>query len=456
MTHYAVTDPSGDLLINSYDGIKPEALEAVVTNAHARFRAWRSTGEVAERAALLQLVSDLHRQRRQELADLLVVEMGKPIDQALGEVDYCAEIFAYYAGHAERLLADEPITLLSSDDRALLRRSPVGVLIGIMPWNYPYYQASRFAAPNLALGNPVLIKPASQCPSSALAMQAIFDEAGFPGGAYSTVFASNEQIESLIGDRRIQGVSLTGSERAGSIVAETAGRHLKKVVLELGGSDPFIVLSTDDLDAVVRSAVGARIENAGQACTAAKRFLVVDELHDDFVRRFTAAFEAIRTGDPRETDTEVGPLSSRSAADGIADQIDRAVAQGATLLTGGTRTGNVIAPAVLVDVAPDNEIFAEEIFGPVAVIHRVADEVEAVNLANATDFGLGAYVYTTDPDQALRVAEALEAGMVWINLAGRGAPELPFGGIKRSGFGRELGALGLDEFANKKMVRIKS
>ena len=323
-----------------------------------------------------------------------------------------------------------------------------------MPWNFPYYQVARFAAPNLLVGNTILLKHAPQCPESSAAMEEIFHDAGFPAGAYVNVYATNDQIEWVIADPRIRGVSLTGSERAGAAVGEIAGRNLKKAVLELGGSDPFILLSTDDLDATVNAAVSGRLANTGQGCNAAKRFIVIDELYESFVEKFTAALAALTPGDPTSAETFVGPLSSTAAAERLADQVERAVNQGASLLTGGSHKGNFFEPTVLTDIAPDNDAHREELFGPVASVYRVASEDEAIEPANDTPFGLGSYLFTTDEAQAMCVADRIEAGMVFVNAVGAEAPELPFGGVKRSGFGRELGRFGADEFVNKKMIRI--
>jgi succinate-semialdehyde dehydrogenase/glutarate-semialdehyde dehydrogenase len=327
------------------------------------------------------------------------------------------------------------------------------VLLGIMPWNYPYYQVSRFAGPNLVIGNTILLKHAPQCPESAEAMAEIYADAGFPEGAYENIYASNEQIEWVIADPRVRGVSVTGSERAGAAVAEIAGRNLKKVVLELGGSDPFIVLGTDDLDGVVQAAVEARLENTGQACNAAKRFIVLDELYDPFVEKFSAALGAVKPGDPTSEDAAIGPLSSKTAADRLEEQVNRAVDQGAKILVGGKREGNFFEPTVMTEITPENEASREEFFGPVAQVYRAASEDEAVEVANNTAYGLGSYLMTNDPEQAKRVADRIEAGMVYVNIVGADAPELPFGGVKRSGFGRELGRFGADEFVNKKLIR---
>ena len=299
-----------------------------------------------------------------------------------------------------------------------------------------------------------MLKHAEQCPESAAAIAQIFHDAGFPEGAYVNVYASHEQIERIIADRRVQGVSLTGSERAGAAVAEIAGRNLKKVVLELGGSDPFILLSTDDLDAVVEDAAAARLDNSGQSCNAAKRFIVVEELYEPFLEKFRAALAAVQPSDPSSEDSKLGPLSSAAAADRLQDQLDRAVAGGAQLHSTGERQGNYFAPAILTGITSDNDAYHEEFFGPVASVYKVGSEQEAVTLANDIPFGLGSYVYTTDAEQAERVANSIEAGMVFVNLVLADGVELPFGGVKRSGTGREMGRLGADEFVNKKMIRI--
>ena len=454
MTGYAVVDPATGETIQTYPTIADDALAAAIVQAGETNRTWSRNTSVAERAALISRVAELHTERRDALAAIIAREMGKPIGDALGEIDFSAAIYQFYADNAEQFLADEPITLLGGEGTAVVRKSALGVLLGIMPWNFPYYQVARFAGPNLIIGNPVLLKHAPQCPESAAAIQRIYDDAGFPAGAYTNIYASNDQVADIIANPIVQGVSLTGSERAGAAVAEIAGRHLKKVVLELGGSDPFILLSTDDLDATVESAVVARIDNCGQACNAAKRFIVIDELYDEFVEKFTAGVLATKVGNPTDDDTTIGPLSSLAAAERLAAQVDAAVAAGATLVSTGERSGAFFPPGVLTNVGPDNPSYHEELFGPVAVIHKVSSEQEAIDLANDTPFGLGSYLFTTDPEQAARVADAIQAGMVYVNIVGADSPELPFGGIKRSGSGRELGRWGADEFVNKKLIRI--
>jgi succinate-semialdehyde dehydrogenase / glutarate-semialdehyde dehydrogenase len=454
MSQYAVVNPATGETVKEYPTISDADLDAAIGRADAAHREWSASSTVEERAALVRRVGELHSERRRHLGEIIVREMGKPIEQALGEVDFCVAIYDFYADNAAKLLADEPIDLLEGDGSAFVRRSSYGVLLGIMPWNYPYYQVARFAGPNLAIGNPILLKHAPQCPESAEAIEQMFHDAGFPKDAYINIYATNEQIETVIADPRVRGVSLTGSERAGAAVAEIAGRNLKKVVLELGGSDPFILLATDDLDAAVESAVGARLENSGQACNAAKRFIVVDELYDQFLDKFTSALTAVKPGDPTSSDTTVGPLSSALATDRLADQVKRAVDQGATLVAGGDRDGNFFSTTVLTGITPDNDAYHEEFFGPVAAVYRVGSEAEAVELANDTPFGLGSYVMTNDRDQGLRVADQIDAGMVFVNAVGAEGAELPFGGVKRSGFGRELGRFGADEFVNKKLIRV--
>jgi len=453
MGKYSVVNPATGETVKEYPQISDEDLSAAIAAAEDAHRNWTSQTSVSDRAALVKRVAELHSERREALAEIIVREMGKPMEQALGEVDFCADIYGYYADNAENFLKDEPIELLAGDGTALIRRTSVGPLLGIMPWNFPYYQVARFAGPNLVVGNTILLKPAHQCPESAEAIQQMHDDAGFPEGAYQTILADNDQIETVIEDPRVRGVSLTGSERAGAAVAEIAGRNLKKVVLELGGSDPFVLLGAADLDEAVEAAVAGRLDNTGQSCNAAKRFIVADEIYDDFLEKFTAAMTAAKPGDPTE-DAAMGPLSSADAAQTLQDQLDRAVAQGAEVAAGGDRKDNYFSSTVLVGVTPENDAYREEFFGPVASVYRVGSEEEAIELANDTPFGLGSYVFSDDPEQALRVADGLDTGMVYVNGVGADGAELPFGGVKRSGFGRELGKYGIEEFVNKKLIRV--
>jgi succinate-semialdehyde dehydrogenase/glutarate-semialdehyde dehydrogenase len=442
---YAVTDPDTGEVVKTYPTATPADIEKALTAAASAQSGWARTSTVADRAAAVGRVAELHTARREELAAIIVREMGKPLADALGEVDFSAAIYQFYADRAETFLADEPVDLLEGEGTALIRRSPYGVLLGIMPWNFPAYQVARFAGPNLVVGNAVVLKHAPQCPESAAAIAQIMRDAGLPEGAYVNVYATNDQVAEMIADPRVAGVSLTGSERAGAAVAEIAGRNLKKVVLELGGSDPFLLLGTADLDAVVESALSARLDNTGQSCNAAKRFIVADHLYEPFVEKFTAGMLAAADS--------ITPLSSVAAADNLRAQVARAVEQGATLASAGRDEGAYVATGVLTDVTPGDDVYAQELFGPVAMIFRAGSEDDAVRLANDTPYGLGSYLFTDDAEQAARVADRIEAGMVFVNGVLLDGAELPFGGIKRSGFGRELGRYGIEEFVNKKLIR---
>jgi succinate-semialdehyde dehydrogenase/glutarate-semialdehyde dehydrogenase len=443
MGSYAVVDPHTGEQVSSYPTATDAEVGEAIAAAAAAHAEW-SGRSIAERAAVVRRIGELHVERSEQLGRIINREMGKALADSIGEVEFSGAIYAYYADNAEKLLADKPIADFGGEGSAFIRSQSVGTILGIMPWNFPYYQVARFAGPNLVLGNTILLKHASQCPESSAAIAAIFTEAGVPSGVYTNLYATIAQVPDIISAPSVRGVSLTGSERAGAAVAEIAGRCLKKVVLELGGSDPFIVLSTDDLEATVDAAIFGRMDNVGQACNGAKRFIVVGDLYDAFLERFTEKMLALETTDP---------LSSASAATGLAEQVDRAVAQGATLATAGERDGAFFPAGVLTGLTPDNEVYYEELFGPIAQVYRAADEDDAVRLANDTPFGLGSYVFGTDQEQALRVAARLDTGMVYINGVGLDAPELPFGGTKISGFGRELGSLGIEEFLNKKLIR---
>ncbi|MEZ3155724.1 NAD-dependent succinate-semialdehyde dehydrogenase [Microbacterium sp. BWR-S6Y] len=451
MSDYAVVNPATGETLAEYDILTDDGVESAIASAHDGYGVWSRTSP-AERAAAIRRVAELHRERRDELAAIIVREMGKPLAAAEGEVDFAADITEYYADNIDKITGDTPLDILG-EGTAVIRRSPLGVLLGIMPWNFPYYQVARFAAPNLAVGNTILLKHAPQCPESAEALQAIYRDAGLPDGAYVNIRATNDQAATIIADRRVQGVSVTGSERAGAAVAEIAGRNLKKVALELGGSDPFILLSTDDLDAAVQAAVDARLDNNGQSCNAAKRFIVADDLYDGFLSKFTAALGEAKVGDPFADDTVLGPLSSLTAAERLDEQVQRAVSQGATVEVGGKRDGAFYPGTVLTGVTADMDAYGEEFFGPVGVVYRVSSEDEAVALANDTGYGLGSYIFTTDAEQAQRIADKIEAGMVYVNVVLADSPELPFGGVKRSGTSREMGLLAADEFVNKKLIR---
>ncbi|OZE74846.1 succinate-semialdehyde dehydrogenase [Rhodococcus sp. 15-649-2-2] len=454
MSKYASTDPTTGTIVAKFETESDEQVMALLSAADAAYRTWR-TAEVAERASVLQRVADLHRERETELAELMTLEMGKPIAQARGEVKLSASIFEYYATKGMDLLADEELDIAGSG-RALVRTAPIGALVGVMPWNFPYYQVARFVAPNLLLGNTILLKHASNCPQQALAVEAMLRDAGSPEGVYRNIFASSDQIADLIADPRIQGVSLTGSERAGSIIGQLAGKYMKKAVLELGGSDPFLVLAGADLDDAVAAAVPGRFGNAGQACTSSKRMIVDASVWDEFLDGFVSAAQSWSMGDPTDPATRLGPMSSIGGRDEIAEQVADAVSKGATVHLGGTvpdGDGAYYPATVLSGVTPDMRAYREELFGPVAVLHKVDSTDAAIDLANDSPFGLGSAVFTTDDSEAAYVADRLDVGMVGINTTIKSAPDMPFGGVKTSGIGRELGRFGLDEFANKKLVR---
>lgn len=454
MTHYRVVDPATGTRHAEYPGATDADVESVLAGADAAYRAWR-TAPVAERAAVLARAAGLVRERREGLAATVTREMGKRTAEAVGELELVADILDYYAQDGPDMLADEELTPRRGG-RAVLRHEPVGVVLGVMPWNFPHYQAVRLAAPTLLAGNAVVVKPAPQCPESALEAQRLWRDAGLPGGAYAALLASEDQVARAVADPRVAGVSVTGSERAGSAVAAEAGRHLKKVVLELGGSDAFIVLDDHDLDLTVRHAVAARMQNTGQACNAAKRFFVVDAVHDAFVERLAAALARLEPGDPADPQTRLAPMASEQAAAHLLEQVQDALDKGASAVVGGAsrpdRPGAYVTPTLLTGVVPGMRAHDEELFGPVAVVHRVADADEAVARANDSPFGLDGAVFGDDPVATADVAARLETGMVWVNSMQGSMPDLPFGGTKRSGTGRELGRLGIREFVNTKLV----
>lgn len=451
-TTYQTLDPSSNTVVARFDAATDEEVEVALASAQQGFLQWRET-PLSERVGVLRRVAGIYRERAQELAELITLEMGKQIGQAHGEVAVSADIFDYYAANAEQFL--EPRHVPVEFGSAEVHLQPTGVLLGIMPWNYPHYQVARFAAPNLALGNTMLLKHAANCPQSALIIQDVLRDAGLPPECYVNLFATHDQLSTVIADPRVQGISLTGSERAGSIVAEQAGRHLKKVVLELGGSDPFIVLDDARLEETVEAAASRRLANAGQACTSPKRFIVVEDVYDRFVAGVKERFTGVEVGHPAQSETGLGPVSSSAARDELVEQIEDAVAHGATLHAGGEALGEgfFLTPALLTDIPRRSRLWHEEAFGPVASVYKVADADEAVELANDSPYGLGAAVFGANVVQTVDVAQRRDVGMVFINSNTDSEPHLPFGGVKRSGYGRELGPLGIEEFANKKLIR---
>lgn len=453
MSTYRTEDPRSGKIVKTWRPMSDAEVQAAITTADAAFQQWRTTSS-QERAEVLRRAAGLFLERAEELADIAATEMGKPVEQGVGEVKLSAEILNFYADQADDLLAVDTLPPLEAVEN-LVEKEPLGVLLGVMPWNFPYYQLVRFLAPNLLLGNTILLKPAAICTASALTVDEILAEAGLPNDAYQTVLVSNDQIQDIIADSRIRGVSLTGSEAAGQAVAEAAGRHLKKSVLELGGSDAMIVLG-GDIPAVAAEAAQARLSNAGQACNSPKRMIVLDEHHDLFLEELVSAFEAAVVGDPHEAGTDVGPMSSPQALQDLMELVDDAVEHGAQVHTGGAPVdgeGNYMKPTVLTGVDDSMRAFKEELFGPVAVVHRASSVDEAVTIANSTDFGLSGSVWGDDTDLAARTARRLEVGMAYVNEHGTTKAGLPFGGVRRSGYGRELGPYGVDEFVNKKLVR---
>lgn len=455
MSSYRTENPATGEVERTFDEVDRDGALAAVDAAHAAHTTWRERSP-EERARVLRRTADLYEERSDELARTIATEMGKPLKEAKGEVRLAGSIYRWYADHGPELLRDEELDAQGAL-RSMVRKEPVGVLLGVMPWNYPYYQVARFAAPNLVLGNTILLKHAGICAASASLMEEVLLQAGLPEGAYVNLFAPSTLIPDVIADPRVQGVSLTGSEAAGASVAEAAGKHLTKSVLELGGSDAMIVLDAADVDAMAKTAARARLSNAGQACNSPKRMFVADDIHDEFVEALTRYVEQTPVGDPLDEATRMGPMSSAPARDDLDEQVQDAVAKGATVHTGGApldRPGAFYAPTVLTGITPDMRAWDEELFGPVVMVYRMTDVDAAVEQANASTFGLSGSVWSDDPDRAADVAARLDVGMAYVNEHGTTMPGLPFGGVKRSGYGRELASDGMNEFVNRKLVRV--
>jgi succinate-semialdehyde dehydrogenase/glutarate-semialdehyde dehydrogenase len=451
---YATVNPYTGETEAEFPFLDTAEVDGVIEQAHAAFLEWRRR-PVTDRAAVVRRAAELMLERKDEFAALITKEMGKRIQEAAGEVQLAASILNYYADKGPGFLAPREIDVMQGE--AVVVNEPVGVLLAIEPWNYPLYQVVRVAGPNLVLGNTILLKHAELNPQCALALEKLFSDAGAPQGVYTNVFLRIPDVEKVIAHRHVQGVTLTGSERAGASVAEIAGRNLKKSVLELGGSDPFIILDAEDLGRTVKAATMGRMANTGQACIAAKRIIVVEDVYDQIVAGLQQAFQGFTPGDPADPSTTLGPVSSERAAQDLAEQVKDAIDKGATVLAGGGRPdlpGAFVEATLLADVTPEMRAYHEELFGPAAVVYKVKDAEEAIALANNSDFGLSAVVYSGDLDKARAVADQLESGMVWINQPSGSSPELPFGGVKRSGYGRELSELGMFEFANRRLVRV--
>ena len=453
---YQSVNPFDGSVLQRFDLISDEGLENRLTTADDCFDVWRTT-TYGHRAEVLGRAAGILRARVDDFARLVTLEMGKLLAESRSEVELSADIIDYYAINAERFLAPE--ILHPGSGEASVESSALGVLVGVEPWNFPYYQLARFAAPNLMAGNVVMVKHSEVVPQCASAFEALWAEAGAPRGAYTNLFATHDQVGHLIDDPRVKGVALTGSGRAGKAIAGRAGGNLKKSTMELGGSDAFIVLEDAPLDETVRWAVWGKMNNMGQCCVAAKRFIVVDGVADAFLHGFMAGLSGLVAGDPMDAGTTLGPLCTEAALVNLLDQVDRTVAAGATVVMGGQRLdrpGSFMMPTILADVAPGNPGFREEFFGPVALFFRVRDEEAAVALANDSDFGLGGSVFTADVARGRRVASRVDTGMMFVNHPTWTTPDLPFGGIKQSGYGRELSSMGIQEFVNKKLVRVAS
>jgi succinate-semialdehyde dehydrogenase / glutarate-semialdehyde dehydrogenase len=452
--HYRSVNPAtGEVLKTFAEHTDNQVMDAL-SAADRAFRSWAGR-PFSERSKIIGRSAQILRVKMEELARLATLEMGKRIAESRGEVELAASIMQYFADNAEAFLAPKKLNSIMGD--AHLEYSPLGVLLSIQPWNYPYYQLARFAAPHLMAGNTMLVKHAPGVPQCALAFEEVLLEAGIPDGVYTNLFLSNDQAGSLIDDPRVKGIALTGSERAGEILASRAGKNLKKSTMELGGSDAFIVLDDADLDHTVAMAVLGRFGNNGQTCIGAKRFIVVESVLDKFLPRFIDAASKLKLGDPLDESVTLGPLSSDAALQLILRQIQEARNHGAQIVLGGGPAGKVgafLEPTILTNVTPDNPAYKQEFFGPVALIFPAKDEDDAIAIANDSPFGLGGSVYTTDIERGKKVASRMETGMVFINYPDVSAPDLPFGGIKRSGFGKELSSLGLEEFVNKKLILV--
>lgn len=448
----ATINPATGQTIRTFSPLSEAELDARIQCAADTYRRYRRT-PIADRLGKLQRAADILESEKEEFGRLMVTEMGKTLKAAIEEAAKCALGCRYYVEHAERFLADEPVA--TSATRSFIAYQPIGPILAVMPWNFPFWQVFRFAAPALAAGNVGLLKHASNVPQCALAIQDIFRRAGFPEGCFQTLLIETERVQRVIDDPRVVAVTLTGSTGAGSAVASEAGKQIKKSVLELGGSDPFIVMPGCNLETAARTAVRARTINNGQSCIAAKRFIAVGSIADEFEARLVEGIRSLVVGDPMEPATDVGPLANEAQVKTLADQVQRSVRAGARLLTGGhplDRPGYYFAPGVLTDIAPDSPAYREEVFGPVALLFRAGDIDEAIAIANDSQFGLGASAWTNDPRERDRFVSELEAGMVFINGMVVSDPRLPFGGVKQSGYGRELSVYGLREFVNIKTV----
>jgi succinate-semialdehyde dehydrogenase/glutarate-semialdehyde dehydrogenase len=450
---YQTINPFTNELVKEYPPHSDADVESALQKADALYHSDWAKGDIDQRLPILRRLADLMEEQQESLAKIATQDMGKLIEQSRGEVALCAKIARYYADNAKAFLA--PVKYDSDLGEAWVEHHPIGVLLAVEPWNFPYYQLMRVLAPNLAAGNPVVVKHASIVPHCAEAFAHLVREAGAPEGVYTNLFITSDQVSNIIADDRVQGVALTGSEKAGGIVAAQAAKKLKKSTLELGGNDVFVVLDDADMEKAVKVGVTARLQNAGQVCTAAKRFIIHEAVADTFLEKYTEAFRQVKMGDPLDESTTLGPLSSKDAVETLTKQVDEAVKNGATLHYGGKpvdHKGNFFEPTILTNITRDNPAYFEEFFGPVAQVYVVKNDDEVVKLANDSHYGLGGAIFSQNIERAKGLASRIETGMVYINSLTDTAPELPFGGVKRSGFGRELSDLGIKEFVNQKLV----
>jgi succinate-semialdehyde dehydrogenase/glutarate-semialdehyde dehydrogenase len=455
-SEYQSVNPFTGKTVKTFKELSDKQLDAAIETAQTCYETWKNK-TYAERAKIVAKAAAIMHEQANDFAKLATLEMGKRISEARGEVEFSSNILAYYAKNAEKFLA--PVKLNPEVGEAHMESSPIGIIFCVEPWNFPYYQLARVAGPHLMAGNVVVVKHAGIVPQCAIAFEKLWIDAGAPAGLYTNLLISHEQSNHVVDDPRIKGVALTGSVAAGQSIAARAGKNLKVSSMELGGSDAFIVLEDADLEHTIKWAVWGRMYNAGQTCCAAKRFIVVEKLADEFLEKFQAAFKALKPGDPMDEKTTLGPLSTEAALLQLLKQVKGAVSKGAKVLMGGKRIdreGAFMEPTILTDITPENPAFRDEFFGPVALFFRVKDEDEAIALANDSDFGLGGSVFTKDVERGKRVASRVETGMMFINNISWSDAELPFGGIKNSGYGRELGNMGIQEFVNKKLVRTAS
>ncbi len=452
----ATINPATGETLKTFDPITDEVIEAKLELAQQAFKKYRQL-PFEQRALWMQKAAEILECDREIYAEMMTLEMGKTLKSAIGEVEKCALVCRYYAKNAAQFMADVPAATDASS--SFVRYQPLGAILAVMPWNFPFWQVFRFAAPALMAGNVGLLKHASNVPQCALKIEEIFAQAGFPEGVFQTLLVGSDKVADIVADDRIKAATLTGSEAAGESLAANAGKNLKKVVLELGGSDPFIVMSSADIAAALSTAVTSRILNNGQSCIGAKRFILAEEIADEFITGFVEKFKLLKVGDPMLPETDIGPLATPTILKDLDNQVQACIQSGAKLLTGGRplseKAGNFYLPTILADIPPDAAARQEEFFGPVALVFRVAGIDEAIALANSTSFGLGAAAWTTVNSESDRFISELEAGAVFINGLVKSDPRLPFGGIKRSGYGRELSIQGIHEFVNIKTVWVK-